>query len=360
MNQTFATNEEIVRAARANLEQGPWDYLVGASESETTMRRNREGFDRIAFRPRVGIDVTKIDPSSSFLGYDLRIPVLLSPIGGVQAFTPNGAADSAQAASDFGIIPVISSSTEPELEVTAAAGDGPKFYQLYVDGDEGWVRDILDRVVAAGYKSLVVTVDSASYSKRERPLVSRWVPPGRRPTTARDSRYRATITWDLIGKIMQMTDLPFMLKGIATAEDAKIAADMGVDVIWISNHGGRQLDHGRGSIEVLPEVLEAADGKAEVIMDGGILRGTDIIKALTLGAKCVGLGKLHGWGLAAGGPTALLRTLQILEEEMVMSMALLGVTSVGGLTPNHICKVEPVAPAHEMSAWPNIPGGRLP
>jgi len=359
MNQTFATNEEIVRAARENLEQGPWDYLVGAAESETTMRRNREGFDRIAFRPRVGIDVSKIDPASSFLGHRLRIPVLLSPIGGVQAFTPGGAADSAQVASDFGIIPVISSSTEPELEVTAAAGEGPKFYQLYVDGDEGWVRDMLARVVAAGYKALAVTVDSAVYSKRERPLISRWVPPGRRPTTARDSRYRATITWDLIGKIMKMTSLPFMLKGIATAEDAAIAAEMGVDVVWVSNHGGRQLDHGRGSIEVLPEVVEAVAGRADVIMDGGILRGTDILKALTLGATCVGLGKLHGWGLAAGGPAALTRALQILEEEMTVSMGLLGVTSVGQLTPDHICRVDPVAPAHEMSGWPNIPGERL-
>jgi glycolate oxidase len=359
LNQTFATNEEIIVAARRNLAQGPWDYLMGAAESETTMRRNREGFDRLAFRPRVGIDVSKVDPSTTFLGYDLRIPVLLSPIGGVQAFTPGGAADSAQAASDFGIIPVISSSTEPELEETAAAGEGPKMYQLYVDGDEGWIRDMLDRVVAAGYKGLAVTVDSAHYSKRERPLISRWVPPGRRPSTRRDTNYRKSITWELIEKIKGMTDLPFMLKGIATAEDTKIAVDMGVEVIWVSNHGGRQLDHGRGAIEVVPEVVEAADGKAMVIMDGGVNRGTDIIKAFALGVKCVGLGRLHGWGLAAGGPAALVRTLQILEEELVVSMGLLGVTKLGEITPNHVCKVDPVAPAHEMSAWPNLPGSRL-
>jgi glycolate oxidase len=359
VNQTFATNEEIILAARRNLAQGPWDYLVGASESETTMRRNREGFDRIAFRPRVGIDVRKVDASTSFLGYNLRIPVMLSPIGGVQSFSPGGAADSAQAASDFGIIPVISSSTEPELEVTAAAGDGPKFYQLYVDGDEAWIRDLLDRVIAAGYRALVVTVDSAHYSKRERPLISRWVPPGRRPTTVRDSNYRKAITWELIGKIKAMTKLPFMLKGIATAEDTKIAADLGVDVVWVSNHGGRQLDHGRGSIDVVPEVVEAAAGKADVIVDGGVCRGSDIVKAIALGAKCVGIGKLHGWGLAAGGPPALVRVLQILEEEMVVAMGMLGATNLGEITPNHTCKVDPVAPAHEMSAWPNIPGGRL-
>jgi glycolate oxidase len=323
------------------------------------MRRNRQGFDRIAFRPRVGIDVSSIDPSTTFLGHALRIPVLLSPIGGVQAFSPGGAADSAAAASEFGIIPVISSSTEPELEVTAAAGDGPKFYQLYVDGDEAWTRDLLSRVVAAGYKALAVTVDTAVYSKRERPLISRWVPPGRRPTTARDSRYRATITWDLIGRLREMTALPFMLKGVATAEDAAIAAEMGVNVVWVSNHGGRQLDHGRGSIEVVPEVIEAVRGRADVIMDGGVLRGTDIIKALALGVKCVGLGKLHGWGLAAGGKGGLVRTLQILEEEMAVSMGLLGVTSIAKLTPKHIINAEPVAPAHEMSGWPNIPGERL-
>jgi glycolate oxidase len=359
LNQSFATNEEVILAARRNLAQGPWDYLMGAAESETTMRRNREGFDRLAFRPRVGIDVSKVDPSASFLGYNLRIPVLLSPIGGVQAFSPGGAADSAQAASDFGIIPVISSSTEPELEETAKAGDGPKMYQLYVDGDDGWIRDMLDRVVAAGYKALAVTVDSAHYSKRERPLISRWVPPGRRPTTVRDTNYRKSITWELIEKIKGMTDLPFMLKGIATAEDTKIAVDLGVQVIWVSNHGGRQLDHGRGSIEVVPEVVEAAAGKADVIVDGGVNRGTDIIKAFALGVKAVGLGRLHGWGLAAGGPAALVRTLQILEEELVVSMGLLGVRNLAEITPNHVCKVDPVAPAHEMSAWPNLPGTRL-
>jgi glycolate oxidase len=359
MNQTFATNEEIVRAARANLEQGPWDYLVGAAESETTMRRNREGFDRLAFRPRVGIDVTKIDPSTSFLGRRLRIPVLLSPIGGLQAFSPGGAADSALAAAEFGIIPVVSSSTEPSMEETAAAAGGPKHFQLYVDGDEAWVRDMLERIKAAGFEALAVTVDSAVYSKRERPLISRWVPPGRRPNIGRNPGYRATITWDLIARIKEWWGGPTMLKGIATREDAEIAAGMGIDVVWVSNHGGRQLDHGRGSIDVLPEVVTAVNGRCDVIMDGGVLRGTDIIKALILGARCVGIGKLHGWGLAAGGPQALVRVLQILEEEMTVSMGLLGVRSIDELTPAHLCAAEPVYPAHEMSAWPNMPGERL-
>ncbi len=355
MNLKFATNEEIVHAARSNLAQGPWDYLIGGAESETTMRRNRMGFDRIGFRPRVLVDVSKVDPSTTFLGHPLRIPLLLAPVGALQVFYPEGAAASAKAAGEFGIMPVVSSSTEPALEVTAAASQGPKVFQLYVDGDRAWIRDILSRVKESGYNALCLTVDVAIYSKRERTLLSRWVSPSRQ-NPARNRDYRAAVTWEQMDEIKEFAGLPFMVKGIATAEDARIAVEHGVDVIWVSNHGGRQLDHGLGSIEVLPEVLEAVDGRADVIMDGGVTRGTDIIKAVAMGAKAVAIGKMQAMGLAAGGSEALLRMLQILEEEMMVSMGLMGLTNLSQLTKDYVREAHPTTLPHETSAWVNLPG----
>jgi isopentenyl diphosphate isomerase/L-lactate dehydrogenase-like FMN-dependent dehydrogenase len=153
--------------------------------------------------------------------------------------------------------------------------------------------------------------------------------------------------------------LPFMLKGIATAEDAALAVAHGVDVIWVSNHGGRQLDHGLGTMDILPEITQVAGGRADIIVDGGVLRGTDVLKALALGAKAVSIGKLQGWGLAAGGKDGVVRVLEILEEEMRVSMGLLGVTSVDQLTRDRVCPGEATTLPHEMSAWVNLPEGRL-
>jgi glycolate oxidase len=359
MNPEFLSNEEIVLAARRNLLQGPWDYLVGASESETTMRRNRLGFDRLGFRPRVLVDVSRIDPSTSFLGHRLRIPVLLAPIGSLQAFTPEGAVASARAAAEFGTIPVISSATQPSLEETAAASDGPRTFQLYVHGDMDWVRDIVARVKSAGYAALCLTVDVAMYSRRERPMLSRWITPTQRTRTTTERSYLASLTWETLDLIKELWGGPFMVKGVQTAEDATLAVEHGVDVIWVSNHGGRQLDHARGTIDTLPEIVQAVAGRAEIVLDGGILRGTDVVKAIALGARAVAIGKLHGWGLAAAGKYGLVRVLELLEHEMTVAMGLLGVTCIDQINANYVCAAEPVTPAHEMSAWVNMPGARL-
>jgi glycolate oxidase len=188
-------------------------------------------------------------------------------------------------------------------------------------------------------------------------MMNRWTPPNRRVARRRD--YRAGLTWESMDAFKEMAGLPFILKGVATAEDAAIAVKHGVDVIYISNHGGRQLDHGRGTIDVLPEIVEAVGGKAEVMLDGGILRGTDVMKAIALGAKAVAIGKLQGWGLGAAGQAGLVRVLELLENEMIVSMGLLGVSGVDQLKPSHVHQVQPLEPAHEMSAFPHIPGGRL-
>jgi glycolate oxidase len=156
-----------------------------------------------------------------------------------------------------------------------------------------------------------------------------------------------------------MAGLPFILKGVATAEDAKIALDHGVDVIYVSNHGGRQLDHGRGTMDILPEIVETARGKADIVLDGSILRGTDVLKALALGCKAVTIGKLQGWGLGAGGQAGLVRVLELLEEELIIDMGLLGVTRIDQLCPAHVCKAPAVCFPNEMSAFPHLPGGQL-
>ena len=360
MTSQFLSNEEIVQRARKNLPQGAWDYLVGASESETTMRRNRLAFDRLAFRPRVLRDVSKIDTSTTFLGHDLRIPALLAPIGSLQVFNPEAGAASTRAAADFGIMHVVSSVTEPTLEQIAQAADHPKVFQLYIHGDWGWVQEMIARIQEAGYIGLCITVDTDHYSRRERPMLTRWTPPTqRRRASYYSPSHAAAVTWDTVDKIKNLAGLPFMLKGIATAEDAKIAIEHEVDVVWVSNHGGRQLDHGQGTMEMLPEIADAVDGKAEIVLDGGVQRGADILKAVALGAQTVALGKLQGWGLAADGQAGIIRMLEILEDEITVAMALLGVTSIDQLDPSYVCQAEPVIPAHEMSAWTNLPGNRI-
>ena len=357
MSSDFVTNEEIVRAARRRLAQGPWDYLTGASESETTMRRNRLAFDRLAFRPRVLVDVSSIDHSITFLGHDLKIPVILAPIGGLQNFDPEGGAAAAKAAGEFGTLHVVSSATMPALEETAAASDGPKVFQLYIRGDWEWTKDMIDRAKKAGYQGLCICVDSAVYSRRERPMISRWsIDSTRNP---QNRAWQATVTWEGIDRMKEYADPPFMLKGIATAEDAALAVEHGVDVIWVSNHGGRQLDHGLGTMDILSEITGVVGDKAEIILDGGILRGSDVLKALAMGAKAVAIGKLQGWGLAAGGTDGVVRVLEILEEEIRVGMGLMGITSIDQLTPARICPAEATTLPHEMSAWVNMPEQRI-
>ena len=357
MSLDVVSNEEIVQEARRHIPQGAWDYLVGGSESETTLRRNRLAFDRIAFRPRILVDVSHVDPSTTFMGQKLRIPAILAPIGSLQTFHADGAVGATRAATEFGIMHAVSSVTEPALEVTAAATATPKIFQLYVHGDAKWTADILGRVKQAGYAALALTVDVAHYSRRERPMLTRYSRAG--GTTLGDRNYLAALTWDTMDTIREIAGLPFMLKGVQTAEDAAIAVEHGVDVVWVSNHGGRQIDHGLGSMDTLPEIVQAVNGRARIIVDGGVQRGSDILKAIALGADAVALGRLQGWGLAAAGTEGVVRMLEILEDELICAMALTGLTSMDQVSSKYVCKAEPVTPPHEMSGWVNMPVGRI-
>lgn len=358
----FPTLEPIILEARRRLPQGAWDYLVGGTESETTLRQNRGAWDRLAFKPRVLVDVSSIDPSTTLLGQRLRIPVVPAPVGGLTGFTPQGALATVAASAEYGTLPVISSVAGHELEdVAAAAPDHARAYQLYIRGDVDWEREMIARIKAAGFRALTITVDTAVPSRRERPMMSigAATPMAAARGGAPAPGWPSHVTWDSIERYKEFSGLPIALKGIQTAEDAALAVEHGVDVVWVSNHGGRQLDHARASADALPEIVAAVAGRAQIVVDGGIHRGTDVLKAIALGANAVAIGRLQGYGLAAAGQAGLVRVFEILEAEIRSAMGLLGVTCVEDLGPQHVTPTIPVTLPHEMSAWPNIPGGRI-
>jgi glycolate oxidase len=347
----FQTLHEIVAKARQNLAQNDWDYIAGAAETETTMRRNRLAIDQLAFRPRVLRDVSHIDPSVEVLGHKLRMPVFFAPVGSLECFHTEAAADVVRGASAGGVGHMLSSVCEPGLEKVAEAAPGAlRLYQLYVRGDAAWVDDYVRRAIDKGFAAFCLTVDTAIYSRRERDITKRHVVRGRRKASGRE--YQAALDWKTVERIKKNFKIPLIIKGIATAEDAKLAVEHGVDWVYVSNHGGRQLDHGRGSIDVLPEVVAAVAGKAKVIVDGGFARGTDIVKAIGLGANLVGLGRVQCYALAAGGEPALIRLLELLEDEVQRCLGMLGVTRFADLDRSYLHAAPSVTPPHVFSAFP--------
>jgi isopentenyl diphosphate isomerase/L-lactate dehydrogenase-like FMN-dependent dehydrogenase len=352
LEERFLTLHEIVRAAKANLSPNPWDYLIGGSETETTLRRNRLALDSLGFRPRVLRDVSKIDTGRTWFGRRLRIPVMLAPIGSIESFTPDGGAAPSRAAQQFGAAHMLSSVCAPGLEgVAEAAPDGLRIFQLYVRGDQDWVDDYVRRAHDNSYTAFCLTVDTAIYSRRERDIAKRFVR-GSRAAARGTEAFQAALDWDQVKHFKDNFDIPLFIKGIATAEDALVALEHGVNGVYVSNHGGRQLDYGRGTMDILPEVVQAVGGKMDVIVDGGFYRGTDVVKAMALGATVVGLGRLQGWALAAAGQAGMVRALEILEDEMRVAMGLLGVTSLDELSPSYVCAAPPTVPTHVFSAFP--------
>jgi glycolate oxidase len=342
---------EFIPAARAKVDSNIWGYLIGATESETTMRRNRAALDAIALRPRVLRDVSKVDATTSLLGMKLRLPVMLAPVGSLESFHPGGAATAGRGATEFGVPIIVSSVTKPGLEEAAKSATGPKIFQLYVRGDDAWVDDIVHRAVAAGYNAFAITVDTASYSRRERDITARFVKPWRAAATGHG--HQAAFSWDNVKRFKDKHSIPLILKGIGTGEDAAIACEHGVDVVYVSNHGGRQLDHGRGAMDVLPEVMAAVRGRARVVVDGSIARGTDVVKAIALGADAVAIGRLYCYALAADGDAGVHRMLELLEEEVAIAMALSGARSLAELNRSHLHFGAPlVTQPHVHSAFP--------
>jgi glycolate oxidase len=347
----FQNLHEIVAKARQNLNQNDWDYIVGGVESETTLRRNRLALDCVAFRPRVLRDVSKVDASVTEFGRKLRLPIIFAPVGSLESFHHAGAESVARGAGAFGVGHMLSSACDPGLEDLAkAAPDTLRIYQLYVRGDADWVDDHVERAITHSYTAFALTVDTAHYSRRERDIAKRFLTAGRRRQQNRVMQ--AALDWKTVARIKRKFPIPLVIKGIATAEDTRIAIDHGVEWVYVSNHGGRQLDHGRGSIDVLPEVVDAAGGRTRIMVDGSICRGSDIVKALALGANLVGMGRMQCFALGAAGEAGIVRLLELLEDEVQRTMGLLGVTSFAEVNKSYLHAAPPANLPHVLSAFP--------
>jgi glycolate oxidase len=286
------------------------------------------------------------------MGKKARLPVMLAPVGGLERLDAEGGAAVARGATLFGIPQMLSSVSDPGLEATAKAANGRKFFQLYRRGPDSLTDEIVDRAVDAGYEAFCYTIDSAVYGRRERDIARR-VSNRSAINDGGDNRQQS-LSWTEVKRFKDKhgSKLPLILKGIQTAEDAAIACDHGVDGIYITNHGGRQLDHVRGTLDILPEVVEAVRGRAQIIIDGGFYRGTDIVKAIALGANTVAVGRLYLYGLAAAGGDGVARVLEILEHEIRTCLALIGCTRFHDLTKSHVAPAPAVTMPHVFSAFP--------
>ena len=353
---SFELLQEFVAPARKNITPETWDYLMGGGETETTLNRNRMALDALALRPRVLRDVEHIDLSGKIFGRDWRMPVFLAPIGSFQDITEGGGTVPTRAAASFGIAHMLSSVCKPGPEdVAAAANDYPRVFQIYVRGDGDWVDELVQRAIDHGYVAICFTVDLDIFGRRERDVAKRYKPTARRE--ARGEVFQARFCWADVERIRKKFDIPLILKGIATPEDAALAADLGIDAIYVSNHGGRQLDHGLGSIDMLTEIVDKVAGRAEILVDGGFMRGSDIVKAVALGANGVGIGRLQGLAAAAGGEDAIVRMLEILEQEIQHCLMLLGVNSFAQLDPSFVTRVTPIQKNWLDSAFPLLSEG---
>jgi glycolate oxidase len=353
----FRTLQEIVQQAKDNLSREHWDYLIGGADTESAVQRNRYGLDAWLFRPRILNDVSQVDASSELLGVPMRIPVVLPPIGSVQVFEAGGGESVARAAAEFGVLQTLSSVCLPDFETVAERVPGPRVYQLYLVGDQAWMDDIINRAIGAGYTAFCLTADTQTYSRRERDILKGFVPPSGTRVDNPDHSGQARMSWETVAHIKNEFDIPLIVKGVNAGEDAKHCVDAGVDLVWVSNHGGRQLDHTRACIDALPEVVDAVDGRVPIVVDGGFLRGADVVKGLCLGADAVAMGRLEGFAMAAGGAPALVRALEIVEHEIKTSMALLGINALDGLNPSLMERAQPMVAPHVLSAFPLLDQG---
>jgi isopentenyl diphosphate isomerase/L-lactate dehydrogenase-like FMN-dependent dehydrogenase len=325
---------EYEALARQRLHPAVWDYYAAGANDEATLRDNRAAFERIRLRPRVLVDVSQIDMTTTLLGTSVSMPICVAPSAIHGAACDEGECATARAAGALGALMAASTESTRTMEEIAGAATGPLWFQLYFSSQ---TRDHASRLVrraeAAGYRALVVTVDSARWGTKERHMRSEatfdWPPSGNfvlepLPPQVDEGPDGAAITWDDIDWLRTITPLPLILKGVLTAEDARLCAEHGVAGVLVSNHGGRQLDTVAATIDALPEVAAAIAGRCEVYLDGGVRRGTDVLKALALGARAVFVGRPVLWGLAVAGAGGAQHVLQLLRDELETAMALAG------------------------------------
>lgn len=337
MDGPIVTVEDYEPIAAAKLPREVYDYYAGGAGSEWTLRENRAAFNRWVLRPRVLVGVSERDTSTEVLGTPISFPVLAGPWAFQALAHPDGEVAVARAAATAGTILVFSSTSSHRIEAVAAATPGRKWFQLYVHQDRGFTRDALRRAHEAGFEAIVFTADAPYLGKRERDRRNEL----QLTVEARGQELDLdpAISWNDLAWIREDAPVPLLIKGILTAEDARIAVEHGVEGIVVSNHGGRQLDGSPAALDALIEVVEAVEGRCEVLMDGGIRRGTDVLKAVALGAGAVLVARPVAWGLAAAGESGAAHVLQILREELDLAMALCGCRSIRDVSPALVRRV---------------------
>lgn len=365
--------------ARRRIPRPVFDYLDGGAEGEVTLRENCRVFEDVTFRPRHAVVVPKCDLRTRVLGFDLSLPFLLAPVGYSRMMHPGGEVVAARSAGRAGTGYILSTISGHKLEHVRAASSGPVFYQLYLMGGRGAAEASIERARKAGFSALVVTIDTPVAGIRERdyrngmrelvggsilekirylpqilsrpgwlasflrdggmPALPNVVIPGKGPmelTDVASALAESAVTWADLSWIRELWRGPIMVKGVLTGDDARRAIDQGAAAISVSNHGGRQLDCVPASLRALPEVVRAVNGQIEILMDGGIRRGTDIIKAICLGANAVLCGRAYAYGLAAAGEAGVDRAIEILRADVERTLRLLGCTSISELDHSYV------------------------
>jgi isopentenyl diphosphate isomerase/L-lactate dehydrogenase-like FMN-dependent dehydrogenase len=371
--------EDLRRVAKRRLPRVVFDYIDGGAETESTLRANCRAFEAVALRPRCAVATPVCDLGTTVLGTSVSMPLILAPVGSCRLMYPRGEEAAARAAGEAEIICALSTLSGCRLEDVAAASGGPVWYQLYLIGGRECALGGIERARKAGFSALVVTIDTPMAGLRERdlrngakellsgnigamlPFVSQilvrpgWlaafladgglmkfenvVIPGKGPMLYADvaaALEQSVVTWDDLKWIREAWNGPIVIKGIHTAEDARRAVEKGVDAVVVSNHGGRQLDGVAPTLRVLPEVVAAVGDRIEVLLDGGIRRGSDIAKALSLGARAVMAGRAYAYGLGAAGSAGVARAIDILRSDLIRTLKLLGCPSVAELDRSYV------------------------
>jgi isopentenyl diphosphate isomerase/L-lactate dehydrogenase-like FMN-dependent dehydrogenase len=342
---------DLERLAFEQLEPGAHGYFAGGAGDERTLRRNAEAYERWELRPRVLVDVSNVSTRAIVFGTELETPILVAPVAFQLLANPDGEAGMARAAATAGTVMCLSSltSTRP-AEVAAAAPGGRRWMQVYLFRDRGVTRAMVEEAAESGYEALLLTVDAPVAGRRERDLRTGFEVPAeiRAPAIEGAVGHQSlttaevfglidpSITWKDLEALCAEFDLPVLVKGLVTGEDAALAVEHGAAGVVISNHGGRQLDNAPATIDALPEVVEAVAGRIPVLVDGGIRRGTDVAVALALGAEAVLIGRPALWGLAWGGEAGALRALEMLGDELRLALALLGAPEPSALSEEHV------------------------
>jgi 4-hydroxymandelate oxidase len=346
--------DDFEAAARERLDPGAYGYLAGGAGDEHTLRANAGAFARWELRPRVLVDVGEVSTATNVLGNELALPLLVAPTAFQRLCDRDGELATARAAAAAGTVMTLSTlSSVTPAELAASAPGAQRWFQLYWTRDRGFTEELLAAVAEAGFGALVLTVDFPVAGRRERDVRAAFALPDDLPLpnlpvplqqedfhTALGTIVDSRLTWRDLEWLRSTCPLPLVVKGILTAEDGLLAAEHGAEAVIVSNHGGRQLDGVPATLDVLPEVVDAVGDRVEVLFDGGIRRGVDVLKALALGARATMSGRAVLWGLAAGGEQGATQVLTLLRKEIELGLKLLGCTSPAEVGRSHVRRAE--------------------